>query len=510
VLKSKPGHLKNRKNYASNPMLGLMPLVLPERVRQLLRLRPSRPIFSVVFAQPKIIVADISVCQFIYRQVPAMFGKQQKAELAILREELALVQQIRISLDHDTIAIRLDSLGRVKQVNANFEKEMLYSSHELVGKPLEDIVPDHVKQDPFHQRVRNALVKGEHFSGALRLLRKDGREAWLRALMQPAKNSKGEVQAFYIYASDLTRTIETSREQEGVIKALLRSTAVIEFDLQGHVLTANDRFLTAMGYRLEQIKGKHHRLFCAAEEAKSPEYNAFWEQLRRGEYIAQRFERYDSQGRSVWLEASYNPVFDANNKLIKIIKFATLITDQVNRERAVADAANVAYSTSIQTDSSAQRGADVVQETVAVMRNLAKHMEEAAEGIEALDQQSQIITTIIKTISGIAEQTNLLALNAAIEAARAGEQGRGFAVVADEVRQLASRTTQATAEIIQVVQKNQKLASDAVGVIAVGKQQAQAGLTLAGQAGSVIVEIQDGAQKVVNAVGQFATQLGTE
>lgn len=438
-----------------------------------------------------------------------MFGKQQKAELAALREELALIQQIRNGLEQDTIAIHLDARGHIESVNANFEKEMLYSNHELVGKALEEIVPQHVKQDPFHQRVRNALTRGEHFSGTLRLLRKDGREAWLRALMHPGKALNGQVLGFYIFASDLTRTIETSREQEGVIKALLRSTAVIEFDLQGHVITANDRFLNAMGYRLEQIKGKHHRLFCQPEEVSSPAYQAFWEQLRRGEYVASRFQRVDSHGRPVWLEASYNPVLDPNDRLIKVVKFATLITDQVNREKAVADAADLAYSTSVQTDSSAHRGADVVQQTVAVMRDLAKHMEEAAAGIGALDQQSQVISTIIKTISGIAEQTNLLALNAAIEAARAGEQGRGFAVVADEVRQLASRTTQATAEIAGVVQQNQKLASDAVSVISTGKQQAQDGLALAGQAGNVIVEIQDGARKVVSAVGQFTTQLGS-
>lgn len=438
-----------------------------------------------------------------------MFGKQQKAELAALREELALIQQIREGLDQDTIAIRLDAQGRIVSVNANFEKEMLYSNQELVGKALEEIVPQHVKQDSYHQRVRNALARGEHFSGTLRLLRKDGREAWLRALMHPGKALNGQVLGFYVFASDLTRTIETSREQEGVIKALLRSTAVIEFDLQGHVITANDRFLNAMGYRLEQIKGKHHRLFCQPEEVSSPAYQAFWEQLRRGEYVASRFQRVDSHGRPVWLEASYNPVLDPNDRLIKVVKFATLITDQVNREKAVADAADLAYSTSVQTDSSAHRGADVVQQTVAVMRDLAKHMEEAAAGIGALDQQSQVISTIIKTISGIAEQTNLLALNAAIEAARAGEQGRGFAVVADEVRQLASRTTQATAEIAGVVQQNQKLASDAVSVISTGKQQAQDGLALAGQAGNVIVEIQDGARKVVSAVGQFTTQLGS-
>ncbi|MCK7632761.1 methyl-accepting chemotaxis protein [Shewanella oncorhynchi] len=141
------------------------------------------------------------------------------------------------------------------------------------------------------------------------------------------------------------------------------------------------------------------------------------------------------------------------------------------------------------------------------MQELSEQMEDASAGIAALDKQSQIIGTIIKSISGIADQTNLLALNAAIEAARAGEQGRGFAVVADEVRHLASRTTKATVEIIDVVLQNQKLAEQAVKIIEQGKVQAHHALELSAQSGSVMVEIQDGAKKVVSAVGQFTNHL---
>ncbi|WP_457435827.1 methyl-accepting chemotaxis protein [Pseudomonas sp. TE3786] len=190
-----------------------------------------------------------------------------------------------------------------------------------------------------------------------------------------------------------------------------------------------------------------------------------------------------------------------------MVKFATVISDQVNQEIAVAEAANIAYSTSQQTDLSAQKGASVVQQTVDVMRQITLQVQDAAEGIEALDKQSQLISSIIKTISGIAGQTNLLALNAAIEAARAGEQGRGFAVVADEVRLLAGRTSQAAEEIVEVVQKNQQLAQTAVDSMSSSRQQAEQGLGLANEAGAVIVEIQDGAQKVVDAIGQFANRL---
>ncbi|XBT49782.1 PAS domain-containing methyl-accepting chemotaxis protein [Pseudomonas asiatica] len=437
-----------------------------------------------------------------------MFNNKLKQEIRQLREDLMSIEQVKSSLDSEMLVLQLDPQGRIEMVNGNFESEMLYRAEQLLGRNIEDIVPAHVKTLDFYQRMKGAISRGEHLNGAFRLLRGNGQEAWLRSILQPVKNSEGRIKYFTLHSSDLTRTIETSREHESLIKALMRSTAVIEFDLDGTVLTANERFLGTVGYRLEQIRGKHHRMFCEPEEANSAGYQAFWDKLRRGEYVADRFKRIDAHGRVVWLEASYNPIFDAHDVLYKVVKFATVITEQVNQEQAVAEAADVAYNTSLGTDASARKATDVVTQSVSVMRGLEASMQEAAEGIQALDTQSRVIGSIIKTISDIAGQTNLLALNAAIEAARAGEQGRGFAVVADEVRQLASRTSTATEEIARVVQQNEQLAQAAVAIIDTSKRQAEQGLALADETGSVIVEIQDGAKRVVDVVGQFSSRLG--
>ncbi|WP_371915375.1 methyl-accepting chemotaxis protein [Pseudomonas sp. PA15(2017)] len=136
-------------------------------------------------------------------------------------------------------------------------------------------------------------------------------------------------------------------------------------------------------------------------------------------------------------------------------------------------------------------------------------MQSATQSIQALDEQGRLVESIVTAISGIADQTNLLALNAAIEAARAGEQGRGFAVVADEVRQLASRTSKATKEIVAVVQQNQALASSAVDVITQSRELAGQALTMASDSDTVIQDIQEDAKGVVAAVSQFSSQVAT-
>nr|WP_119739738.1 PAS domain-containing methyl-accepting chemotaxis protein [Pseudomonas sp. Larv2_ips] len=436
-----------------------------------------------------------------------MFNANLKKQLQFQNNELLELRQLRDGLNREMLTLSIDSTFRITACNDNFGKALGYAPDSLLGRAMAEIVPQYVSKLECFHNFRSAVAAGKSITDDYRYLHADGSLVWIHAHWQPIKDESGQLSHVTCYATNITYRVEKASENASFIEALLRSTAVIEFDLSGNVLMANDQFLQAMGYSLKQAKGSHHRVFCKPEQVSSQEYNDFWSALNKGEFVAGRFERLDSRGQTVWLEATYNPVYDTEGKLCKVVKFATVVTDQVAREQEVSGAAQTAFEISQQTDISAQRGAVVVNDTMHTMRKIAADMQAASGGVEALGKQSLLISSIIQTISSIAQQTNLLALNAAIEAARAGEQGRGFAVVADEVRQLAGRTSTATEEIASVVLQNQKLVDETVTEMANSKSQAEQGLELATQAGQVIVEIQDGAKRVVDAVGRFATQV---
>jgi methyl-accepting chemotaxis protein len=436
-----------------------------------------------------------------------MFNNKTKNQLIAQAAELMELRQVRDGLGHEMLTLSIDSTFKIIACNDNFAQVLGYTQDQLLGRAMAEIVPSYVSKLPCFHNFRAAVAAGKSITDDYRYLHSDGSLVWIHAHWQPVVDASGNLSRVACYATNITSRLEQASENASFIDALLRSTAVIEFDLSGHVLKANDQFLKAMGYSLGQAKGSHHRVFCKPEDTTSQKYKDFWATLNRGEFVAGRFERIDSRGQTIWLEATYNPVYDSEGTLCKVVKFATVVTDQVAREQEVSKAAQTAFEISQQTDVSAQRGAVVVNDTMHTMRKIAVDMQAASGGVEALGRQSLLISSIIQTISSIAQQTNLLALNAAIEAARAGEQGRGFAVVADEVRQLAGRTSMATEEIATVVLQNQKLVNETVGEMANSKTQAEQGLELATQAGQVIVEIQDGARRVVDAVGKFANQV---
>ena len=438
-----------------------------------------------------------------------MFNKHLVKENEALREELHILKQVRDGLREEMIFLNLNERGEIEAVNEMFEKELGYSLSQVKGHRFFEFVPEIARSTPHFKKLKDSIEQRVHYWGAIEFLRENGEEAWLRGVVEPIFDGKGNIHKFSVNLNDLTRTIANSKEHEDLVAALHKSNAVIEFDLNGDIQDANEAFLKAVKYSLNDIKGQHHRIFCDTEYANSREYKTFWERLAQGEFVAGRFERFDAHGNTIWLEATYNPICDSHGRMYKVVKLATDITEQVARENAVSSAADIAYRSSNTTDQIATRGKEVISELLSEMSSLSQQMDRAKEGINALDAQSQQIATIIGSISAIAEQTNLLALNAAIEAARAGDQGRGFAVVADEVRQLASRTTEATEEIINVVKHNQTLATDAVNLVNEGDEKAQSGLNYAREAGEVIEQIQDGAKEVVDAVGQFSSRLGS-
>lgn len=431
-----------------------------------------------------------------------MFFKNKEliAENQRLEKELAAYQTVKEELREEMLYIELNADGRIRAINDLCTQATGFKISELEGKSLESLMdPKSLKKSDV-QDMLGAVKNHRHWHGAVSFNNAKGHEIWVRGIIQPIDDAYGNVKCISFYMAEQTRNISYSNELRDMIAALHRSSAVIEFNLDGTIIKANENFLKGTGYKLEQIVGKHHRIFCTEQEANSEEYKQFWRGLAQGQLESGRYKRIDSRGNEVWLEASYNPIRNEDGQLYKVVKFATVITEQMKREFAISEAANVAFNISQETGEQARKGNQVLDSTVKAMNELTKQMGNASEGIKDLDEQSQKVADLVKSISGIADQTNLLALNAAIEAARAGDQGRGFAVVADEVRQLAQRTSDSTVEIESVVAENRKLADKSTKKMAGVKDSVDQNSQQIAQVQSIIDEIQKGALNVSETV----------
>jgi methyl-accepting chemotaxis protein len=436
-----------------------------------------------------------------------MFNLHHKADLLeIERFTCALTEANAklLAISRSMALIEFSPDGIVLDANDNFCKTMGYSVEELRGKHHRIFCEEAFYRSEAYSTLWRDLARGEPLSGTFLRLGKSGQEIWLEASYMPVLGPDRQVRSVIKVAADVSERIHIEHENQSLLNAIGRSMAVIEFTPEGKVISANDNFLKTMGYALNEIVGQHHSIFCHRAEAESAEYRAFWASLNRGEYHSHRFERENKYGQTVFLEASYNPLFDAKGRLYKVVKFASDITQQMTTLQSAAESA---HSTSVQNDACAQKGSQVVQQTVQIIEQISRDLNEAAVSIDAVSKQSDIIGTIVQTIRSIADQTNLLALNAAIEAARAGEQGRGFAVVADEVRSLAARTSQATLEIVDVVRRNHDLSLSAVTSMQSSLSRTGLGVELANEAGEVILEIQQGSRHVVEAIAQFNSTL---
>lgn len=438
------------------------------------------------------------ICYIFNRTETAMFNKKIKQENERLSTALSEATSVIAAIRGSVAFIQFSPDGHIQDANDLFLHTVGYSLSEIVGKHHSIFCDPKYSASYEYKNFWSELASGKAKHGSFNRKTKLGKSIWLEATYFPVHSGVGKVSSVIKIASDVTEQTLKLTDQNAIYHALDKAMAIIEFTPSGEIVNANKNFLQAMGYQLSEIVGRHHKMFC--DDSFYRENPEFWKDLAVGKLSSGKFKRYDARGNDIWLEASYNPVKDNDGKVIKVIKFATAITDRVMQAMRTKQAAQVAHEIALQTFNIAEQGKNHIESSLDLASEISETVLTTNQVIQRLSDQAKEISSMVNIIRSVAEQTNLLALNAAIEAARAGEAGRGFAVVADEVRSLASRTSSATDEISSVVARNLEVTSQVMQAInAIDGLSGQNGEKIA-LLSSIILDIEKGAQEVVQSV----------
>lgn len=435
-----------------------------------------------------------------------------------ITEEEQVRQQLRskyAAVDRAQAVIEFDLQGNVLWANDNFLAATGYTLDEIQGQHHRMFCDPALAASDSYASFWQRLRAGTFEAGEYKRVGKGGKEVWIQATYNPIFDMEGRPMKIVKFAADVTEMKLRNAEFEGKVTAMSRAQAVIEFDLEGNVMAANENFLRTIGYSLREVLGQHHSMFCAPDYITSPEYRDFWLRLSKGEFISGRFQRVGKYGRDVWLQASYNPILDLKGDPLKVVKYASDITDQVHMEKRVST------KTREMTDSVkslAEAIHDFSQSTLSANELATETQSNAHSGFEALKksidsisliQKSSVeIAEIVKVIGDIASQTNLLAFNAAIEAARAGEHGVGFSVVAGEVCKLAERAGDAAREISKLIDESSSRVNQGSSVSQQAKDAFERIVTSVGKTSESIRRIAESTQTQKQVSQAVSTLIG--
>lgn len=415
-------------------------------------------------------------------------GKKQQKE-SETTQALSVLRRRFDTLSEGGLLLELDVSGNILSVNQRLCELVGYQEFELQGKHCKvlDCIDCRVSEvGKSLSELFCSTLAGKQPEGAVLIARKTGEPIWLQASFCCSVAQTDVRQSFFVLASDITELMQQNHQLSSEMAAVRSSIAVIEFQPDGQIIEANDNFLDAMGYAASDLVGQSHKLFCSDDFVRCGDYHKHWQKLAAGDFVSGKIRRIKKDGSAIWLEATYFPIKDQKGKVYKIIKFALDISQSVESDMLKDE---MVFNSAKHTGSLTEQGAAITQQAMSTIDDMVEGLRSAQQHILSLNGQSEKISEIVQTITSIAEQTNLLALNAAIEAARAGEQGRGFAVVADEVRNLAARTSDSTKEIEQVVKHNNELASHAVNVMSQVVNSSQLGSRMLSDSDHAIREI---------------------
>lgn len=404
------------------------------------------------------------------------------AELASMNAEVKGVMDA-ISRVQAVIEFNLD--GTVITANDNFQKAMGYGINDIKGRHHRMFCkPDYAARAEY-PAFWQKLSRGEFDAGVYPRVRKDGREIWLQASYNPIVDGNGKTCKIIKFALDITEERNKATEYEGKINAANRGQAIIEFNPDGTVITANDNVLKVLGYTLHEIAGQHHRMFCDPAYTNSSDYAAFWAKLNRGEFDAGVYRRFGKGGKEVWIQASYNPIRDVHGKVYRVVKYATDITAQklvqVEMERLVQESQAVLGAVAVNDLTLEMTGSyhgelEKIKESInAVVHNLIETVSTVREVVESVTSGSEEInrgncdlsqrtseqaSSLEETSASMEEMTSTVKQNA-----DNAKQASQLAVAACETADRGGSVTARAVAAMEEINKSSKQIGDIITVI---------------------------------------------
>ncbi len=354
--------------------------------------------------------------------------------------ELQEMKALSHALNRVQAVIEFDLKGRILDANDNFLSLLGYSLEQVQGQHHRMFCDPAYAASAEYKKFWERLGSGAFDKGEYKRLTADGREVWINASYNPVMNSAGKPYKVIKFATDITASRTEGAEVHSKMAALDKAQAVIVFDLDGHVLHANSNFLATVGYTLEEIQGRHHRMFCDEALAASSAYADFWTRLRSGQFDSGRYRRIGKGGRTIWLQATYNPVHDVNGRVHKVIKFASDITAQVELEESVKRRAE-----------EDQRKVDVLLQTVrrAAAGDLTGEI--SPQGDEPIDQLAagikQMMGDLRTVIGKVIEGTHGFTAESTDIASQSGSMASGAQLLGATVEEMNATIEELTASI---------------------------------------------------------------